>query len=125
MLCAALVAVAALVSDNVGIKRLSKNVIKQVWREGRLQDLHDTRLAVDTAGWIVKAVTSNAQDICLEKADSTKHHADFTRRLQNVLHLLPDSSSLILVLDGDRWPLKKAQQPFRCSREGWCEGWCE
>ncbi|KAL1527665.1 hypothetical protein AB1Y20_009051 [Prymnesium parvum] len=38
-------------------------MINQVCRDGRLQDLHNTRLAVDAAGWVVKAVRSNAQDM--------------------------------------------------------------
>jgi len=47
----------------IGIKGLSKNVINQVCRDGRLQDLHHTRLAEGAAGWVVKAVRSNAQDM--------------------------------------------------------------
>jgi hypothetical protein len=107
------VALLAIVSTAMGIKGLSKNVIKQVWRDGRLQDLHDVRIGVDTAGWIHKAVVSNARDICLEVENSTKHHATFTARLQAVLHQLPSSSSIVLVLDGDRWPLKSGTHTRR------------
>ena len=40
-------AIALVGINETGIKGLSKNVIKQVWREGCLEDLHDMRAAVD------------------------------------------------------------------------------
>ena len=49
----------------MGVKGLSKNVIKLAWREGRLADLpRDTRVGVDAMGWIHRAVVANAKDIC-------------------------------------------------------------
>ena len=39
----------------MGIKGLSKGVIKQVWRDSKLSDLAQaTRIGVDAAGWIHK-----------------------------------------------------------------------
>ena len=52
----------------MGIKGLSEGVIKQVWRDAKLADLPaGTRVGVDAAGWLHKAVITNAADICLEK----------------------------------------------------------
>ena len=48
----------------MGVKGLSKAVIKQCWREGRLADLPaGTRVGVDAMGWFHKAIVSNARDI--------------------------------------------------------------
>ena len=59
----------------MGIKGLSKAVIKQAWRDKRLADLPaGTRIGVVGAGWLHKAVITNAADICLEK-ESTGHRA--------------------------------------------------
>ena len=69
----------------MGVKGLSKAVIKQVWRDGALGDLPaGTRIGVDAAGWLHKACVYNAQGICLEDG-STGHHAVFTRCLQQLL----------------------------------------
>ena len=71
----------------MGIKGLSSNVIKQVWRDGSLKDLpRGTRIGVDGAGWLHKSVVANASDICLEKAGSHGHRAVFIRHLQQLLH---------------------------------------
>ncbi|KAL1514704.1 hypothetical protein AB1Y20_003791 [Prymnesium parvum] len=99
----------------MGIKGLSKNVIKQAWREGRLQDLHGEVVGVDAAGWVVKAVQANARELCLE-IDSRLHQAAFARMLQATMHLLPADASLVLVLDGAPWPLKASTQTARRSR---------
>ena len=41
----------------MGIKGLSKLVIKQVWRTAKLSDLPaGTRVGVDAAGWLHKGV---------------------------------------------------------------------
>ena len=91
----------------MGVKGLSKAVIKQVWRDGALGDLPaGTRIGVDAAGWLHKACVYmyNAQGICLEDG-STGHHAVFTRCLQQLLHA---RLKVVVVLDGARWPLKKA-----------------
>ena len=46
----------------MGVKGLSKAVIKHVWRDGALGDLPaGTRIGVDAAGWLHKACVSNAQ----------------------------------------------------------------
>ena len=46
----------------MGVKGLSKAVIKQVWRDGALGDLPEgTRIGVDAAGWLHKACVYNAQ----------------------------------------------------------------
>ena len=51
----------------MGVKGLSKAVIKHVWRDGALGDLPaGTRIGVDAAGWLHKACVYNAQGICLE-----------------------------------------------------------
>ncbi|KAL1520311.1 hypothetical protein AB1Y20_021902 [Prymnesium parvum] len=101
----------------MGIKGLSKGVIKQVWRERRLQELHQVRVGVDAAGWIMKSLMSNACDVCLEVEGSVKHHATFARYVQNMLHKLPESSSILLVLDGAQWPLR-----LQLTREGAIQG---
>ena len=94
----------------MGIKGLSKGVIKQVWRDGRLADLAEgTRIGVDAAGWIHKAVVSNATDICQEKG-TTGHHAVFVRYLQQLLHA---KLKVVVVLDGARWPLKSSTHSKR------------
>ena len=56
------------------IKGLSKGVIKQIWRDGKLCDLPlGTRVGVDAAGWIHKACVHNAVDLCLERGTTTQH----------------------------------------------------
>ena len=71
----------------MGIKGMSANVIKQVWRDCSLSSLpRGTRIGVDGAGWLHKAVVANAADICLEKAGSHGHRAVFIRQLQQLLH---------------------------------------
>lgn len=48
----------------MGIKGLSKNVIKPAARKGSLKDLPpDAKLGVDTAGWIYAAAQSNARTL--------------------------------------------------------------
>ena len=48
----------------MGIKGLSKAVIKQAWRESRLSDLPTgSIIGVDVAGWLHKAVVSNARNV--------------------------------------------------------------
>ena len=55
----------------MGVKGLSKNVIKQAWHEDSLKALPaGTRVGVDAAGWLHKSVVSNATDIVLENASS-------------------------------------------------------
>ena len=69
----------------MGIKGLSKGVIKIVWRDAMLRDLpRGTRVGVDAMGWLHKAVVQNAADICLEKG-TRWHHGHFTRYLQQLL----------------------------------------
>ena len=44
----------------MGVKGLSKNVIKLAWRSGKLSDLAEgTRIGVDAMGWFHKAVVHN------------------------------------------------------------------
>ena len=63
----------ALLVAAMGVKGLSKNVIKLAWRKGRLADLpRDTRVGVDAMGWIHRAVVANAKDICLEQSSSLR-----------------------------------------------------
>ena len=95
----------------MGIKGLSSNVIKQVWRDGSLKDLpRGTRIGVDGAGWLHKSVIANASDICLEKAGSHGHRAVFVRHLQQLLHA---GMEVVVVLDGARWPLKSTTHSSR------------
>ncbi|KAL1526239.1 hypothetical protein AB1Y20_014961 [Prymnesium parvum] len=61
----------------------------------------------------MKSLMSNARDVCLEVEGSVKHHATFARYVQNMLHKLPESSSILLVLDGAQWPLKAATHTRR------------
>ena len=94
----------------MGIKGLSKNVIKQVWRDGRLADLPaGTRIGVDAAGWLHKSVVSNATALCTDES-STAHHSVFVRLLQQLLHA---KLEVVLVFDGDRWALKRATHTKR------------
>ena len=98
----------------MGIKGLSSNVIKQVWRDGSLKDLpRGTRIGVDGAGWLHKSVVANASDICLEKAGSHGHRAVFIRHLQQLLHA---GMEVVVVLDGARWPLKSTTHSSRRNR---------
>ena len=58
----------------MGVKGLSKAVIKQAWHERRLADLPaGTRVGIDAMGWLHRAVVTNARDICMEKTNSTSH----------------------------------------------------
>jgi hypothetical protein len=96
----------------MGIKGLSKNVIKQVWREDSLKSLPaGTRVGVDVAGWLHKAVVSNATDIVREKG-TTSHHNTMVRFLQQ---LLTAGLAVVLVFDGGRWPLKSGTHARRAS----------
>ena len=46
-------------AGEMGVKGLSKNVIKPAWRAGKLSDLQaGTTVGVDAMGWIHKAVVS-------------------------------------------------------------------
>ena len=95
----------------MGVKGLSKNVIKPAWREGRLSDLpNGSRVGVDAMGWIHKAVISNAEDIVKENASSVSHHDVFIRCLQQLLH---HQLYVVLVIDGRMWPLKKSEKSKR------------
>ena len=98
----------------MGVKGLSKAVIKQAWREGRLEDLPaDTRVGIDAMGWIHKAVVSNARDICMEQSASTGHHAVIVKLVQQLLH---HKLNVVLVIDGRPWPLKRATAAARRNR---------
>lgn len=98
----------------MGVKGLSKNVIKPAWREGKLSDLPaGTRVGVDAMGWIHKAVVLNAEDIVKEKASSVSHHGVFVRCVQQLLHA---KLRVVLVLDGRIWPLKKVERSKRQNR---------
>ena len=58
----------------MGIKGLSRNVIKLAWREGHLSNLPaGTRVGVDGAGWLHKACVANAMAICLHQPTSQHH----------------------------------------------------
>ncbi len=94
----------------MGIQGLSKNVIKQVWRDSSLSALpRGYRIGVDTAGWLHKAVLGNAADIC-QKRGTIGHHALF---MPYVLQLLNAGLMVVLVLDGAHWPLKEAEHKRR------------
>jgi 5'-3' exonuclease len=96
----------------MGVKGLSKNVIKQVWRDDTLKALpNGTRVGVDVAGWLHKAVQGNAADIVREKG-TTAHHDTMVRCLQQ---LLLANLEVVLVLDGARWPLKSTTHARRAS----------
>jgi 5'-3' exonuclease len=96
----------------MGVKGLSKNVIKQVWRDDSLSALPPgTRVGVDTAGWLHKAVVSNAAAIVREQS-SVSHHSVIVKSITQLLHA---QLKVILVLDGARWPLKKATHARRAS----------
>jgi 5'-3' exonuclease len=66
---------------------------------------------VDTAGWLHKAVQSNATAIVREQS-SVSHHAVIVRSITQLLHA---KLELVLVLDGGRWPLKKGTHARRAS----------
>ena len=73
----------------MGIKGLSSNVIKQVWRDGSLKDLpRGTRIGVDGAGWLHKSVIANASDIWLQHRPqrTTRRTADGSRTAQIASH---------------------------------------
>lgn len=96
----------------MGVKGLSRNVIKQVWHADTLQSLPaNTRVGVDAAGWLHRAVQSNAADIVRERG-TTGHHIVITRYLQQLL--LADLQ-VVVVLDGARWPLKSVTHARRAS----------
>lgn len=100
----------------MGIKGLSKGVIKQVWTEQKLDDLPPgTRVGIDAPGLIHRAVVSNADHICLEVANSAKHQAHFVRSLQTLLHAKSNLIAVV-VLDGAPWPLKKNTHAERCNK---------
>ncbi|KAL1530644.1 hypothetical protein AB1Y20_001544 [Prymnesium parvum] len=61
----------------------------------------------------MKSLMSNARDVCLEVERSVKHHATLARYVQNMLHKLPESSSILLVLDSAQLPLKAATHTRR------------
>ncbi|KOO33362.1 hypothetical protein Ctob_016525 [Chrysochromulina tobinii] len=66
----------------MGIKGLSSNVIKQVWRDGSLKDLpRGTRIGVDGAGWL-------HNDIWLQHRPqrTTRRTADGSRTAQIASH---------------------------------------
>ena len=87
-----------LLSRLVGIKGLSKGVIKQAWRDGRLDDLAEgTRIDVDVAGWLHRAVVSNARDICLESTQTI-----IVQALCATFNSCSMLKSRVLVFDGDR-----------------------
>jgi hypothetical protein len=95
----------------MGVKGLSKNVIKLAWRSGKLSELAEgTTIGVDAMGWIHKAIVANAEDIVKEKASSVGHHAVFIRYVQQLLH---HKLRVVIVLDGRLWPLKKAERSKR------------
>ena len=96
----------------MGVKGLSRNVIKQVWRADTLKDLPaGTRVGVDAAGWLHRAVQSNAADIVRERS-TTAHHSAMIRYLQQ---LLVADLQVVVVLDGARWPLKSVTHARRAS----------
>ena len=65
------------INEILGIKGLSKNVIEQVWREGRLEDLHDTRVAMDAVGrWPFQKLEVS---LCLVPSLSFSCHPPFLR----------------------------------------------
>ena len=98
----------------MGVKGLSKAVIKQAWHERRLADLPaGTRVGIDAMGWLHRAVVTNARDICMEKTNSTSHHGVIIRLAQQLLH---HRLAIMLVIDGRAWPLKRLTASTRINR---------
>ncbi|KAL1518853.1 hypothetical protein AB1Y20_003130 [Prymnesium parvum] len=66
----------------------------------------------------VNAERPRSRDVCLDSRGRASRgpclrgascfRATFARSVQNMLHKLPESSSILLVLDGAQWPLKAA-----------------
>ena len=98
----------------MGVKGLSKNVIKVAWRDGRLADLPaGFRVGVDAAGWLHKAVAANAKAICEEtptrdKCDNlrvrTERRAAANERLQHSGAIQPPLSTQRAASCAQRWP---------------------
>ena len=97
----------------MGIKGLSRNVIKLAWREGHLSHLPaGTRVGVDGAGWLHKACVANAMAICLHQPTS-QHHQHFLRQLHQLLDV---GLKVVLVFDGAEWPLRQVTSERRRHR---------
>jgi len=97
----------------MGIRGLSKDVIKVVGRKGSASELRNSRVGVDAAGMMLAACRFNATDIVRGRAGSLGHHDYFIRLLRPLLNTV---GLQVLVLDGDSWPLKAAEQARRRTR---------